>query len=300
MINILITGGTGLIGKYLVRELQGLNYNVFVLTSDKNKTNDFTSYWNYNQRILDKEIIKKADHIIHLAGANIASGRWTEKRKKIIVESRTESTSFLFEMVKELNPNLKSFISASAVGYYGAKTSDVIFNEDSAPANDFLGNTCLSWEESANKFENIGIRTVKLRTGIVLSDKGGALEKMIPSVKLGLGSAIGTGKQYMPWIHIDDLCKIYIRSIENIEMNGAYNAVAPNHINNKQFFKLIAQSLGKPFWMPNIPSVIFKLMFGEMSEILLTGTKISSDKIINSGFKFKFTNLDAALKSLSL
>jgi hypothetical protein len=300
MINILITGGTGLIGKYLVRELQGLNYNVFVLTSDKNKTNDFTSYWNYNHRVLDKEIIKKADHIIHLAGANIASGRWTEKRKKIIVESRTESTSFLFEMVKELNPNLKSFISASAVGYYGAKTSDVIFNEDSAPANDFLGNTCLSWEESANKFENIGIRTVKLRTGIVLSDKGGALEKMIPSVKLGLGSAIGTGKQYMPWIHIDDLCKIYIRSIENIEMNGAYNAVAPNHINNKQFFKLIAQSLGKPFWMPNIPSVIFKLMFGEMSEILLTGTKISSDKIINSGFKFKFTNLDAALKSLSL
>jgi hypothetical protein len=145
-----------------------------------------------------------------------------------------------------------------------------------------------------------GVRTVKLRTGIVLSDKGGALEKMVTTVKLGLGSAIGTGKQYMPWIHIDDLSEIYIRSIENIEMNGAYNVVAPNYVSNKQFFKLLAQRLRKPFWMPNIPSILFKLMFGEMSEILLTGSKISSKKLINSGFKFKFTNLEAAIKSLSL
>jgi hypothetical protein len=155
MDTVVITGGTGLIGKCLVRELQGLNYNVFVLTSDKDKTNDFTSYWNYNHRILDKEIIKKADYIIHLAGANIASRRWTEKRKRLIIESRIKSTEFLFDLVKKLNPNLKAFISASAVGYYGAKTCDGVFNEESPSANDFLGNTCLLWEKSANKFESI-------------------------------------------------------------------------------------------------------------------------------------------------
>ncbi len=199
---------------------------------------------------------------------------------------------------KEIKP--KAFISASAIGYYGAITAEKVFYETDLPASDFLGETCRLWEQSADKFKNSDTRVVKIRTGVVLAEQGGALSKMIVPVKLGFGSAIGSGKQYMPWIHIDDLCNIYIKAIEDIQMSGAYNAVAPQHTTNVEFTRALASILKKPFWFPAIPAFMLKMIFGEMAEMLLRGSRVSSEKIIKAGYKFKFANLQAALTDLLL
>jgi uncharacterized protein (TIGR01777 family) len=216
----------------------------------------------------------------------------------LILDSRIKSGDLLFRSVSGNAKKLKAFISASAVGYYGAVTSDKIFYEEDLPSGDFLGETCRRWEQSADRFEEIGIRTIKIRTGVVLSGHGGALAKMVIPVKMGVGSAMGNGKQYMSWIHVEDLCNIYIMAIEDVEMRGAYNAAAPDHITNKEFTKSLAQSLGKPFWFPNIPAFAIKTLFGEMSDILLKGSRVSSEKIISTGYSFKFPDLESALNDL--
>jgi len=299
MKNVIITGGTGLVGNHLSKKLRKLGYRVNVFSSSIKNENQSIYYWNYEKGIIDHDIINKVDYIIHMAGANISSKRWTVKRKKIISESRVKSGEFLFNKIKENNVSLKAFISASAVGYYGTITNDEIFIEENLPANDFLGNTCKKWEEAADKFNDMGIRTVKLRTGIVLTSEGGALSKMKIPIKLGIASAIGTGKQYMPWIHIDDLCDIYIKAIEDDNMKGAYNAVAPEFNTNKEFTRLLAKALNKPFWLPSIPPYLMKMIFGEMSDILLKGSRISSNKLANTGYKFKYGNLKKTLESFN-
>jgi len=299
MKNVIITGGTGLVGNHLSKKLRKLGYRVYIFSSSVNHESDYIYYWNYEKGIINHDILKDVDYIIHLAGANISSGRWTLKRKKELVDSRVNSAEFLFNKIKENNVSLKAFISASAVGYYGAVTGDKVFGEDDIPTDDFLGNTCKLWEAAADKFSDLGIRTVKLRTGIVLTSEGGALSKMKTPIKLGFGSAIGTGKQYMPWIHIDDLCNIYIKAIEDDNMKGAYNAVAPSFSTNKEFTQIFAKALNKPFWFPLIPSFFMRLIFGEMSDILLKGSRISSDKITNAGYEFKYDKLKKALESFN-
>ena len=169
----------------------------------------------------------------------------------------------IFEKLKENTNQVKAFISASAIGYYGTISTDKIFSETDAPANDFLGETCQQWEQSADRFEELGIRVVKIRTGVVLAKHGGALAKMITPINLGIGSAIGNGRQYLPWIHIEDLCDIYIKAIEDTQMKGAYNAVAPDHKTNRDFTETLAHVLRKPFWFPNIPTIIMKIIFGK-------------------------------------
>lgn len=298
MTKVLITGGTGLVGQHLSKMLLSKGYEVSILSRTKSIDSKISVfYWDINKNTIDKEAINSVDYIIHLAGVNIAGKRWTKSRKQEIIDSRVKSTELLFYNI-DPNHNLNAFISASAIGYYGAITSNHIFTETDSPANDFLGETCRLWEDSANKFQNHGIRTVKIRTGIVLSKQGGALSKMIKPFKLGFGSALGSGKQFMPWIHIDDLCEIYIKAIEDSEMNGAYNAVAPEHINNTAFSRKIAKQLKKPFWALKIPAFLFKILFGEMADILLKGSRVSSDKIIASGYDFKYPTLKSALKNL--
>ena len=247
---------------------------------------------------LQKKAIDEADYIIHLAGANIGDKRWTDKRKQLIIDSRVKSAQLLFDTIKDRNKILKAFISASAIGYYGAITSDKIFTETDPAANDFLGETCRLWEQSAGQFNGLGIRTVKIRTGVVLTSQGGALAKMVAPVKIGIGSALGSGKQYLPWIHIEDLCEIYLKAIEDIQMKGPYNAVAPENKTNKEFTHSLAQALNKPFWFPNIPALILKLFFGKMSDMLLKGSRVSSEKIIASDFTFKFPDIETALNDL--
>lgn len=204
----------------------------------------------------------------------------------------------IFEKLKENTNQVKAFISASAIGYYGAISTEKVFSENDQPANDFLGETCRQWEQSADRFEELGIRVVKIRTGLVLAKHGGALAKMITPIKLGIGSAIGNGRQYLPWVHIEDLCDIYIKAIEDIQINGAYNAVAPDHKTNRDFAETLAHVLKKPLWFPNIPAILMKIIFGKMSVMLLKGSRVSSEKITNAGYKFKFPHIKEALVNL--
>ncbi|MCF6268274.1 MAG: TIGR01777 family oxidoreductase [Melioribacteraceae bacterium] len=299
MVKILIAGGTGLIGKHLCKRLQEKGYDVAILSRARNKKGTIPTYiWDLEKKEIEKEAINRADCIINLAGANIGEKRWTDKRMQLIIDSRIKTGELIFSKIKEQNKDLKTYISASAIGYYGTKTSDKIFTETDPPSKDFLGETCRRWEQTANKFQELGIRVVKIRTGVVLTSEGGALSKMIIPVRMGIGSAIGKGNQYLPWIHIDDLCKIYIKAIEDIEMEGAYNAVAQDHKTNKEFTQILARVLKKPFWFPNLPAIIIKLMLGKMSEILLSGSRISSDKIEAAEYNFLFPELEIALHNL--
>ena len=299
MLTILISGGTGLVGKHLSVKLKERGYRVAVLSRTSKKGIDIPAFaWDIEKKQIDKEAIETADCIIHLAGAAITEKRWTAKRKQLIIDSRVKSGQLIFDKVKENKNKLKVFISASAIGYYGAITTEKVFVETDPPANDFLGEACKEWERSADRFGELGIKTVKIRTGIVLSKQGGALEKMITTVKMGIGSPLGNGKQYMPWIHIDDLCGIYIKAIEDTQMNGVYNAVAPDHKTNMDYVKILARKLEKPLWLPNVPSIAIKIIFGSMSEIILKGSRVSSEKIRAAGYNFFFPDLESALTDL--
>lgn len=296
MATILITGGTGLVGRHLSKKLQEKGYNVAILSRTSKKESTMPTYtWDLDKNEIEKEAIDAANCIIHLAGANIGDKRWTANRKQLIIDSRVKTGQLIFNKIKEQNKDLKAFISASAIGYYGTVTSPKIFTETDPPAKDFLGDTCRQWEQMTDRFKDFGIRTVKIRTGVVLTGQGGALSKMITPVKIGIGSAIGSGSQYLPWIHIDDLCGIYIKAIEDTQMDGAYNAVAPDHKTNKEFTRTLARVLKKPFWFPNLPAITMKALFGEMSVILLKGSRVSADKIMSTGYKFLFPNLENAL-----
>lgn len=299
MATVLITGGTGLVGRHLCQRLQEKGYDVAILSRKSKQEAAIPTYtWDLDKKEIEKEAIDTAVCIIHLAGANIGAKRWTAKRKQLIIDSRIKTGQLILSKIKEQNKDLQTFISASAIGYYGTITSDKIFTETNPPANDFLGDTCRQWEQTADRIKELGIRTVKIRTGVVLTRQGGALSKMIAPVKMGIGSAIGTGRQYLPWIHIDDLCDIYIKAIEDTQMDGAYNAVAPDHKTNKEFTRTLARVLKKPFWFPNVPAITMNLMFGKMSEILLRGSRISADKIKSTGYNFLFSDLESALTDL--
>ncbi len=295
--NIVISGGSGLIGKVLAKVLIEEGYNVFILTRNKNiSSNKGYIYWNNNTGVINDEAIENTDAIIHLAGANIGEKRWTKIRKKEIIDSRVKTTELLF---KHINKNkLKCVISASATGYYGAVTSNEIYDENHKNSNDFLGTVCKEWEQSTTKFAEAGIRTTILRTGVVLSGNGGVLPIILKPIKYGLGAALGSGKQYMPWIHITDLCNMYKFALENNSITGIFNAVAPEHINNKELTKKIAKQINKNIILPNIPSFLLKIALGKMSSLLLEGSRVSCNKIISSGFKFSFPTIDSAIDNL--
>ncbi|MDG1477876.1 MAG: TIGR01777 family oxidoreductase [Vicingaceae bacterium] len=299
MKRVLIAGGSGMVGTQLKTKLLEKGYKVSILGRSSSKLDNVNSYlWNIHAKTIDEKAITSADYIINLAGAGIADSRWTTSRKEIIISSRVDSTELLIHTIKKTKSTPKVFISASAVGYYGATTSDKIFNEEDLPGNDFLSKSCQLWEDSSKKNENKNIRQVTLRIGIVLSDKGGALVKMITPFKFGLGSAIATGKQYMPWIHIDDLCNIFIKAIEDEQINGTYNAVSPNPTKNNEFSKILAKTLNKPYWLPNIPKFTLKIALGEMAIIITEGSRVSSKKLLSSGFKFEHPSLKKALNNL--
>jgi len=298
MINILVTGGTGLIGKQLCLLLRKKGYNIFIL-SRSNADAPNTYYWNMKDDYIEPKAIEEADFIIHLAGAGIADSRWTKARKRELINSRIKSTKLLLQKVKELNPQLKGFIAASGIGYYGAITSEKIFREDDAAGTDFLATICKLWEKESMKFDTINIRTIILRTGIVLSKTGGALDKISKPIKLGLGSALGSSTQFVPWIHITDLCNMYIEAIENTKLHGIYNAVSPEHITNSELTNSIAESINKKIRLPNTPSVVLKTLLGKMAVILLEGSRVSSEKISATGFQFKYPILKEALKDLN-
>lgn len=294
--NILISGGSGLVGAELSNMLSTKGHRVYILSRKKNAGNNY-KYWDVENGLMDEDALSGIDAIVHLAGEGIADGAWTDERKVKIIESRVNSTRLLLDALKKGNHQVKAFISASATGYYSNRGDELMY-EDAMPAKDFLGTTCVLWEQEVNKIESLGIRTVKLRTGIVLTTKGGALKKMIVPFKFGLGSALGDGKQWMSWIHLKDLCSMFTYAIENNQLKGAYNAVAPKAATNYEFSKTLSRVLKKPFWAPNVPSFILKIIFGEMSAVVLGSTRASAEKIEKSGFHFEYPNLEDALKNL--
>lgn len=298
--NILITGGTGLIGKRLTELLIEKGHSVSILSRSKKATSDSIRYytWDLKKKTIEKEAIQQADVIVHLAGANVGAGRWTSKRKKEIIDSRVDSGNLLFSEVKKHNPDLKAFVTSSAIGYYGMTTTVNVYTEEDKPGFDFLANVCLKWEAVADQFNTLGIRTAKLRTGVVLDKNEGALAKLIAPIKLGIGSALGSGNQAMPWIHLEDICGIYIHLIENSQLQGAFNGISPSHENNQEFSKTVAKVLKKPFWFPKVPSFAIRLVLGKQAVIALEGSRISCRKIQEAGYSFRFTNLSEALNEI--
>lgn len=297
--NVLITGGTGFIGKYLTQLLIERGYSVSILSRTKFENSNAISYfvWDVERGIIDEEAVLAADCIVNLAGENIGDKRWTNDRKQAIVQSRVQSNQLIYNTLKKYNKQLDVFVCASGIGIYGSKNSIKICSEDSPLADDFLGLTCQKWEESADLISTLNIRTVKIRTGLVIGPNDGFLKKIVPIFKLKLGSPLGNGEQFMPWIHIEDLCSIYLSAIENKTLMGAYNAVINYGTTNYVFSKKLAKIFGYSLWLPNVPGFLIRLALGEMAQIVLKGQRVSSDKILKTGFQFKFTKLGSALRN---
>ena len=299
MKKVLITGGTGLIGRHLFTMLKDKGYDVTVMSRKKTYLlNMPTVFWDVSDRIIDVEAINSANYIIHLAGNKVARYKWTFTRKKKLYVSRVNSAQLILDNIDRENTNLKAFISASAIGCYGYAEPDKIFSEDDDFGTDFLANLCEDWEFVTSNFSIVGARTVSIRTALVLDKKTCLLSKFSFLMRLGLGSVVGSGKQFMPWIHIRDLCRIYIMAIENPKMRGPYNAVAPEHVNNIEFTKSLAYCLNRSIRLPNTPDYLMRFVYGERANMILNGNRISSDKIRNTGFVFEHKTLDSALSDL--
>jgi uncharacterized protein (TIGR01777 family) len=297
---ILITGATGLIGTELVSLLLQNGISIHYLTTSKNKiknTNNYHGfYWNPSQGFIDENCLLGVDAIIHLAGASIAK-RWTNSYKQEIIESRILASNILYKALKE-NPNqIKQIISASGTAIYPNSNNTVYTEIETNIQDNFLSNVVVKWEESVNKFQTLNIKVCKLRTGIVFSKNGGALQEMIHPIRLGFGACFGNGNQMSSWIHIHDLSEMYLFALQN-SWEGIFNAVAPNPISNKELTKTISQKLNRPLWLPNIPKFVMKWILGDMHELLFDNKKISSQKAINHGFQFQYPTLEKALSNI--
>lgn len=295
--NILITGGTGLVGKALVEKLESRGHDVRVLT--RHETDHPKQFiWNVSEKYIDEKAFDNLDCVIHLAGATI-SHPWKDSYKKKMYSSRVDAANLILEYCNNLKIALLSFISASGINYYGTLTSDVILTEKSPVIqNDFLANLCVDWEKAAHQFSSISERVVCLRTSMVLAKKEGAFPLLKSIVDFNIGSPVGSGKQWMNWIHLDDLVNMYVFSVENTPVKGNYNALADEYVTNNVFMKKLA-SASKKFFLPiHVPAFLLKILMGEMSSIILKGTRADNKKIKSLGFDFKYKKLDEAFKNL--
>ena len=296
---VLITGGSGLLGTALSDLLVKRGYEVRHLSRQKNPSSPYKNYlWNLQEETVDPKAFSGVDFIFKLAGENISEKRWSAKRKQVLVDSRVKTVQLLKEKMLEQGVRINAFISASGTGYYKVNSGVGYLSED-APADErFLGNCCVQWEAAADNFTPLAERVIKLRIPMVLAKNGGALKKLTPLVNLGLGAAFGSGKQIVSWVHIDDVCNAFLASIENLTMKGVYNVVAAEQVTNELFIGGIARVLGRPFFLPNVPRFLLQLFLGEMSSLLLEGCTVSSEKLMETGFVFKYKTLDEAIKNL--
>ena len=305
---VLITGGTGLIGKNLTSHLTSKGYEVIIVSRKPTHASDDPKIsfanWNVEEQKIDSDAIAKADYIINLAGAGVMEKKWSEKYKKEIIESRTRSGELLINALQKNTNNVKAFISASAIGWYGGDTKALLhkngFIETDPADKNFLGETCRLWEESLEPVTKLNKRLVKLRTGIVLSNDGGAFTEFKRSLRFGIAAILGSGKQMISWIHIDDLCRMYIYAIENENLSENYNAVAPSPVNNKTLILKLAKKMRGQFYIPiHIPQFLLKLILGQRSIEILKSATVSCEKVKATGFTFLYPSIDAALKELS-
>ena len=289
---ILMSGATGLIGSYLVPSLEKAAHGVSRLTRSPEPGSGDVG-WDVNAGTIDSAALEGFDAVIHLAGENLF-GRWTPEKKARIVESRENGTRLISESLAKLSSMPKVLVSASAIGYYGDR-GDEMLEEDSSPGGSFLSEVCVKWEDATRPAADAGIRVVNTRFGIVLTPKGGALEKMMTPFRLGLGGRIGSGRQYMSWIAIDDLCSAVQHVIAHEEISGPVNFVSPNPVTNKDFTRALAGALSKPAIF-SVPVVALKAVYGEMADdTLLASQRVMPGKLTKSGFEFAYTSIDDAL-----
>lgn len=297
---VLVTGATGFIGKRVVNYLLNSGDEVVVLTRNvaeaRNKLGEKCHYYEWKETtgtLPPEEAFRGVEGIINLMGEGIAEKRWSEEQKKKIYDSRIMSTGNLIKRIEGLQERPQVFVSASAIGIYGDRGEEEI-SEESSPAHDFLAKVCIDWEAVANKAKELGLRVVLVRTGVVLGPNGGALKKMLPAFKFGAGGVIGDGHQYMSWIHVDDLAQMYVTCLKNPEVQGAVNGTAPHPVSNKEFTKTLGKTLHRPT-IAAVPAFVLKLIFGEMSKVLLAGAKVIPRKIREKNFNFQYPTLDRAL-----
>ncbi len=297
---VLITGATGLIGQELTELLLQNNHTVHYLTTSPlkihNKANYYGFFWNPQEGKIDENCIEGVDAIVHLAGASI-SKRWTNSYKQELIESRVLSSNLLFSLLKKHSNQVKHFISASGTAIYPDSYENVYDESSTQIDNTFLGNVVVKWEESADQFKLLNLKVTKLRTGVVFSEKGGALLEMIKPIKMYVGSGFGTGKQMQSWIHLSDVANLYYFVIQN-QIEGILNAVAPNPISNQNLTIAIAKHLKRPLFLPNIPQFVMKLILGEMSILLFNNKKILPKRALELGFKFQFPTTESALQNI--
>lgn len=304
MQTVLITGGTGMVGTSLTQLLLSKGYQVIILTR-KPQTSPISNLtyavWDIAKGTIDPLAFEKADTIVHLAGAGVADKRWSKKRKQEIVDSRVMSGALLVKYLTAHTHQVKTVVTASAIGWYGPDTAESLMNgftETDPVDGAFLGDTCKQWEDSVKPIETLGIRLVTLRIGIVLNKQGGALAEFIKPAKFGLATIFGTGNQMVSWIHQNDLCKMILFGIQTASLKGVYNAVSPDPTSNKDLIIAITKKL-RGFYLPMpIPAFVLNIMLGEMSIEILKSAKVSSNKIQEADFKFDYPTLNSALHEL--
>ena len=310
METILITGGTGMIGKSLSKLLIGKGYSVILLSrsgtpegTTKNSTGATLAYWNPVEQQIDRTAIEQADYIINLAGAGVADKRWTKKRKKEISDSRAQSGNLIVKALNEIPNKVKLVINASGIGWYGEDPvipNPAPFTEDMPSDSGFLGYTCKLWEESIHPVTKLGKRLVILRIAIVLSKDGGAFREFCNPLRFGIATVLGSGKQIVSWIHIDDFCKMCLYILQEEKMHGVYNAAAPNPVSNKKLILEIARKKNKNFFITmRVPSFVLKTVLGEMSVEILKSTTVSTGKIQGMGFQFTYPSIEEAIDQLT-
>lgn len=296
--NILITGATGLIGTKLLKNLSQKGHNINILSRNPEKNLYANTFkWDVESQEIDLDSLKNVDTIINLAGAGIAEKRWTKSRKRILVESRTESIKLLYKAIEQTGTPVKTIISASAVGYYGDR-GDEVLTEESQIGTGFLAYCSREWEDAIDEGSKFGARIVKLRIGIVLSRLGGALAELEKPVSYFAGAPLGTGKQWMPWIHLYDMAAIFEKVVEDQSYEGTYNAASPFPVTNHEFTRVLAKKLNRPVWPVNVPVFMLKTILGEMSAVVLSSNRISSQKLLDTGFEYRYSGLESALDEI--
>lgn len=298
MTKIVIAGGSGLVGKKLTQLLVGKGHEVAWLTRNgKGKSPIKLFEWDVKNQTIDKAVFDFAEVIINLAGAGVADKKWTDAYKKEIYDSRILSTQLLANALSANAHKVHTYVSASAIGIYGNSTS-LNTTENTPAATTFLAKVCKDWEDAVKPIEKLGIRTGIIRVGVVLAKDGGFIKEVSTPINLFFGAALGSGEQQTSWIHIDDLCRMFIALVENKSLSGVFNGVAPNPETNKKLTQLLAKQLGKPLILPNAPAFVIKLLFGEMGDMLLGSQHISAQKILDSGFTFQFPTAQKAIADL--
>lgn len=294
---VLITGGTGLIGKELTKQLLAKGYEVSLLSRDKSAIPGVTVYqWDVGRGYIEDGALDNVHFLVHLAGTNVGEGRWTKARKQSIIESRTKTIELIASKLTGKTGLPKAFVSASGSNYYGADTGEIMNTEQTPEGTGFLAAVSGEWERAADEIAKLGIRTVKLRTGVVLSADGGALKTIAMPARFGVGAPLGTGKQWMSWIHLDDICRLHIAALENESWHGVYNAVTEEPVRNTTLTKAICRQLHRPQWLPPVPAFLLKLALGEMAGMVLGSNRVINQRIAEeTDFQYKFPELEAAL-----